>query len=634
MARKRRKGPVRKLKAPSQRAQKRDRLADIPDRRATEKVLQGFLNIVSGADEGSPLDEAKELMYEAFETSDADEQIRLAREAIEISPDCADAFVLLAEHARNTREALELYQQAIAAGERAIGADAYEENIGHFWAVLETRPYMRARMGLAQVLWGVGRRDEAIDHVQQMLRLNPNDNQGVRYILACWLLAEGRDDELAALLARFDELSATWAYSKALAAFRRNGDSPEAQKLLTIAMKVNRYVPAYLLEQEPLPTDRPGMYSRGSEEEAVLYAGEAMGGWKTSSGAIAWLRARQPGAKKGRSSELEARGPTAAEKSRLRRLPQVSETWQADIRQFGPVVAEDGVKFQPWFFLVTSPGDDLVIAQGLARAAPPASWIWNQLSRAMSKPITKKPRRPTIVEVLPGESWRELEPHLAEIGVKLMHADSIDHLDSMLEELDRHLRPETPPGLHQTPGIEPEEVVGYYQAAAEFYRKAPWRKVADHTAIKVECKSLEGGPWYAVVMGQGGMTFGLTLYDDPNVLRRTWLSRASDEKNALETIALTVIYDDEACLTAADREFVEEYDCEIAGLQACPMIFRKERGMNMRDPLAWELRLMTACLCLVPAFLASHGLDDPDAKDVSVRLSADGLEFVLSWIED
>lgn len=59
-----------------------------------------------------------------------------------------------------------------------------QRDVGHFWGLLETRPYLRTRLGLAHALWTAGRRAEAVQHLQDMLRLNPNDNQGVRYTLA------------------------------------------------------------------------------------------------------------------------------------------------------------------------------------------------------------------------------------------------------------------------------------------------------------------------------------------------------------------------------------------------------------------------------------------------------------------
>jgi tetratricopeptide (TPR) repeat protein len=167
--------------------------------------------------------QAQEIMYDAWEAPDSRKRIALARQALELSPDCADVYVLLAEEAASSlEETLELYRKSVEAGERSIGKKAFEEYAGHFWGFLETRPYMRARVGLAQCLWKTGQREEAVEHYQEMLRLNPNDNQGIRYILASCLLELARDDELVNLLKKYkDDASAAWAYTTALLAFRK-----------------------------------------------------------------------------------------------------------------------------------------------------------------------------------------------------------------------------------------------------------------------------------------------------------------------------------------------------------------------------------------------------------------------------
>src|SRR5205823_12776803 len=143
---------------------------------------------------------------------------------------------------RTRKDALRLDEEGVAAGERALGPDVFRREVGHFWGILETRPYLRARLGLAHALWTAGRRDEAVRHLQDMLRLNPNDNQGVRYTLAGFLLFLDRDDDLGRLLQQYpDEGSAAWAYTKALLAFRRHGDTIEARQLLKKAKKVNKH---------------------------------------------------------------------------------------------------------------------------------------------------------------------------------------------------------------------------------------------------------------------------------------------------------------------------------------------------------------------------------------------------------
>jgi hypothetical protein len=101
---------------------------------------------------------AQKVIYQAWETASRDRRLALAQKAIGISPDCADAYVLLAEETAALDEALDLYRQGVDAGERALGKDAFETDAGNFWLILETRPYMRARAGVARCLWESGRR--------------------------------------------------------------------------------------------------------------------------------------------------------------------------------------------------------------------------------------------------------------------------------------------------------------------------------------------------------------------------------------------------------------------------------------------------------------------------------------------
>jgi tetratricopeptide (TPR) repeat protein len=255
----------------------------------------------------TPLEEAQELVYEALENS-GKRRLELAREALTISPDCADASVLLAEATANPREARHLYEQGVQAGERALGPEAFAEAAGHFWGLVETRPYMRARLGLAQVLWYQGERLEAIDHLQAMLTLNPGDNQGIRYVLAGWLVAMNQDTALEELLAQYpDEWSASWAYTSALHSFRRNGPGKAADTALKEALQVNPHVPLYLLGIDPLPKDLPGYYSPGDQNEAVTYLAEGAEGWLKTPGAVEWL------------GQSMVRLATSAAKSRRRR---------------------------------------------------------------------------------------------------------------------------------------------------------------------------------------------------------------------------------------------------------------------------------------------------------------------------
>ncbi|GFP31156.1 hypothetical protein HKBW3S44_00911 [Candidatus Hakubella thermalkaliphila] len=291
-----------------------DSIPSFPDRRAMEKTLADIGRLLrerefESIDEANtsieevlasgeippppaqtPLEQAQELMYQAWDSS-GKRRIELARRALKISEDCADAYVLLAEEAASTlAEAKYLYQQGVQAGERALGEKAFGEDAGHFWGILETRPYMRARAGLAQCLWMLGERDQAIEHFTDMLRLNPNDNQGIRYILATYLLEEGKDEALEKLLAQYkDDCAAAWYYTWAIWTFRREGASKKANSRLREALKQNPFVPAYLLSKKRLPKRLPQYIGFGDESEAVDYASGALEAWRKTPGALGWL---------------------------------------------------------------------------------------------------------------------------------------------------------------------------------------------------------------------------------------------------------------------------------------------------------------------------------------------------------
>ncbi len=60
-----------------------------------ELMASGQLNAMPPAPD-TPLEQAQQLMYEAYDTPGKRKHVELARKALDISPDCADAYVLLA----------------------------------------------------------------------------------------------------------------------------------------------------------------------------------------------------------------------------------------------------------------------------------------------------------------------------------------------------------------------------------------------------------------------------------------------------------------------------------------------------------------------------------------------------------
>jgi tetratricopeptide (TPR) repeat protein len=260
----------------------------------------------------SAFERAQDMAYAAWQAPTAARRVALAKKALALSPRCADAYVLLAQHSqRGSDEETDLWRRAVTAGEEALGASGFMDFAGEFWGFLETRPYMRARFGLARALWNRGKRDDAIGHLQAMLELNPGDNQGVRYILAAYLAEAERDGDLWKLMAQYpDEYSAVWAWTGALLAFRKAGDGAAARERLGEAMAVNPHVRAYLCGEEPMPAPLPPFLSPGAPTEAVHYAAEHRRGWECTPAALEWVRAYVPAAKKPARTSRKSREKT------------------------------------------------------------------------------------------------------------------------------------------------------------------------------------------------------------------------------------------------------------------------------------------------------------------------------------
>lgn len=237
----------------------------------------------------SDVERAQDLAYEAWEAGGA-EGLALARKALEISADCADAHLYIAEHEEAPERRLEILRRAVAAGERALGPEAFQEDAGSFWGVLRTRPYMRARAALAQALWEAGQHEEALGHWREMLRLNPNDNQGIRYRLLAALLERGETSEIEDLLQRYEgDTSAEWLYGRALYLFRKHGDSTLARRARREARQANPHVLKYWLGEEPLPEEVPDVIHPGGEDEAAACAHALAGVVRSTPGAVEWL---------------------------------------------------------------------------------------------------------------------------------------------------------------------------------------------------------------------------------------------------------------------------------------------------------------------------------------------------------
>ena len=260
-----------------------------------ERTLGGL-----GPNKRSNEQRAQELVYDAWEAPTAERGLRLVQQALELDAENVDALFMMADAAGlKGDERMEVLRGIVAAGAKRLGKKAFQELVPHFWGFHETRPYMRARERLAEELRTAGRLEEAIKEYDEMLALNENDNQGVRYHLLPSLLALGRLEAAQALMNRYKddcEWSVVFAWGRVLERVL-SGDAA-AGKALAVARKQNAHMEAYLKGHRKLPKNLPGSYSPGSKEEALCFAEPLLMAWTRHPDAQAWLSSQATSSKK------------------------------------------------------------------------------------------------------------------------------------------------------------------------------------------------------------------------------------------------------------------------------------------------------------------------------------------------
>ncbi|WP_116127743.1 tetratricopeptide repeat protein [Lewinella sp. IMCC34183] len=238
-------------------------------------------------------DRAQELLYDAYE-AEPEHAVSLVRQVLKLDPDNADAYLLLADlaYASDTTLALDYARKGVAAGKRRIGKK-FRSLRGQFWGFLETRPYMRAKLECATLLYELDRIDECLAEYAELIELNPLDNQGNRYPYASVLVESGRWKEYAELQERYaEESSAMWLFPYALYRFKTEGDTPVSLEALRQADLANAHViPLLLREVEPEEDLLKDYYSPGDETEALTYLHWGVHGWLDDAAALEWLSA-------------------------------------------------------------------------------------------------------------------------------------------------------------------------------------------------------------------------------------------------------------------------------------------------------------------------------------------------------
>ncbi len=223
-----------------------------------------------------------------LERGDEEEAGRYFFKSIEVDQAYADGYNHLANivwRKGDWKQAEGLYRKALECAEPEVK----DLPNGGFRGILESRPYMRALHGLGLTLWRQGRLEDAVSIFQRMLKLNPNDNQGVRYLLGPIHHQMGNLEEAAKWYEQSgDEPHNLYNYGLALV---QQGKLGEAAKVLIFAVFANPYIAPMLLSDKLPRKDWWHGTNLAEPEYAEDYMMEYGSWWKREEMPLVFLRA-------------------------------------------------------------------------------------------------------------------------------------------------------------------------------------------------------------------------------------------------------------------------------------------------------------------------------------------------------
>lgn len=114
------------------------------------------------------------------------EALKYVNKALKLEPNNVDALILKAQIKANSNiDLLKKVEKILESGKKYLEDEGIytEENIGDFWLILETRPYMRGMAFYLEMLIELSMFKNAIKVAESMLNLCKNDNLGIRYRL-------------------------------------------------------------------------------------------------------------------------------------------------------------------------------------------------------------------------------------------------------------------------------------------------------------------------------------------------------------------------------------------------------------------------------------------------------------------
>ena len=219
------------------------------------------------------LDDAYELLEKAENTKSKRQAIKYAKEAYEMCPDCFDELLFQVHLADNPLKRMKLLDEGLEFEKDRLLEEKYfdKDNIGHFYGIFETRPYIRGLYAKADYLILDGKIKKARDICKEILKLNENDNIGARYLLMAIYAYLEEENDMLELYKKYPEEDLEMLFPLFILYYKQENDK-KAKEYLDRIDKANPHFINFFKGTMEENNDIPyRYYAKGDSSEVIMY---------------------------------------------------------------------------------------------------------------------------------------------------------------------------------------------------------------------------------------------------------------------------------------------------------------------------------------------------------------------------
>lgn len=180
-------------------------------------------------------------------------------------------------------------------------------------------------------------------------------------------------------------------------------------------------------------------------------------------------------------------------KSRLKRLPQADETWEADFRALPKPIEQTQTHY---LGRVVTGNDGWLLAETTVHGRPSVNDLATIPAHAMRRPLDEDARQPRLVHLRGHHQWRELFPHLEEIGVRVAVQRKLPGIQEAFREYLREVQDQRRVGMVK-PSPEQAKVEAMFPAIARYVAGYGYIEIGDQESFGFVVRAI----------GYGGVDF-------------------------------------------------------------------------------------------------------------------------------